>query len=372
MNADRDIARLGSGNASAAGIGKAYAAHLRKNMLFILLVFALLCVLGVFGLSVGGASYTVAESWRALLAGPGQDPVNIDMHRQIIWILRVPRVLSALAAGVGLAVSGLTMQTILRNPLASPYTLGISAAASFGAGLGIITKLNVLIVVLPAAIGYDLAIIGNSFVFTVVCTFLIYFLSKLQKASAETIVLFGVAMMFVFEAATSFLQYIGKPEELAELVYWMFGSLSKASWHKFYIILVCVVVCVLLTYRNVWNFNALMLGDESAQSSGVHVERLRVTGLLLSSLMTAVIVSLLGPIGFIGLVAPHVGRMLVGGDHRFLIPTTCLAGAGLLILADTLSCVVLAPAVLPVGIMTSFVGVPLLVYLIMKRRREHW
>jgi iron complex transport system permease protein len=372
MSAARKTTFSDPASGSVSGIRSAYAAHMRRNLFFILLMIALLCALCVFGLSVGGASYTVGESWRALLAGPAQDPSAIDIRRQIIWTLRVPRVLSALVSGIGLAVSGLTMQTILRNPLASPYTLGISAAASFGAGLGIITKLNVLLIVLPAAISYDLMIISNSFVFTAVCTFLIYFLSKLQKASAETVVLFGVAMMFVFEAATSFLQYIGKPEELAELVYWMFGSLSKASWHKFYIITVCVALCVLLTYRNAWNFNALMLGDESAQSSGVHVEGLRVTGLLLSSLMTAVIVSLLGPIGFIGLVAPHIGRMLVGGDHRFLIPMTCLAGATLLILADTMSCLVLAPAVLPVGIMTSFVGVPLLVYLIMRRRREHW
>jgi iron complex transport system permease protein len=356
----------------ASGIGRAYSAHTRKNLLFVFLMIAGVCALCVVGLSVGGASFSISESWRAILAGPAQDPSNTDIRRQIIWTLRVPRVLTAIVSGVGLAVSGLTMQTILRNPLASPYTLGISAAASFGAGLGIVTRFDVFSVFLPAAVGYDLMIIGNSFIFTVICTFLIYFLSKLKKSSAETIVLFGVAMMFVFEAATSFLQYIGKPEELAELVYWMFGSLSKASWHKFCVILVCVIVCVLLTYRNAWNFNALMLGDESARSSGIHVERLRVTGLLLSSLMTAVIVSLLGPIGFIGLVAPHIGRMLVGGDHRFLVPTTCLAGAALLILADTLSCVVLSPSILPVGIMTSFVGVPLLIYLIMQRRREHW
>jgi iron complex transport system permease protein len=148
--------------------------------------------------------------------------------------------------------------------------------------------------------------------------------------------------------------------------------MSKASWAKLQITVVCVAAGILLVYRNAWNLNALMMGDESAQSSGVHVERLRVMGLLVSSFMTAVIVSLLGPIGFIGLVAPHIGRMLVGGDHRFLIPITCLAGASLLVLADTLSCIILAPAILPVGIMTSFVGVPLLVYLIARRQKEHW
>jgi iron complex transport system permease protein len=342
-----------------------------RHRIFLMLVMAIfLCLMCVLGLSVGGASYSVSESWNAILAGPGRQSGNI--RHQIIWILRVPHVLMGVVGGIGLAVSGLMMQTILRNPLASPYTLGISSAASFGAALGIVSKISVLAVIIPAAIRQDLMIITNSFLFTVFCTFLIYFLSKLKQISAETIILFGVAMMYVFEAATSFMQYLGNPEELAELVYWMFGSMSKASWLKLEITTACVVFCVLLAYRQAWNFNTLMLGDESAQSSGVNVERLRIMGLLLSSLMTAVIVSLLGPIGFVGLVAPHIGRMLVGGDHRFLIPITCLAGAIVLVLADTISCVILAPAILPIGIMTSFVGVPLLIYLIAKRRKEHW
>lgn len=349
-----------------------YKKHMRRRFLLIGVMIVVLFILCVIGLSVGGASYSIAESWSALLAGPFYDPAIADIRRQIIWTLRVPRVLMGVVSGIGLGISGLILQTVLRNPLASPYTLGISAAASFGAALGIITKIGVLLAFFPAAISYDLMIITNSFIFTIICTFLIYFLSKLQTFSVETVVLFGVAMMYVFEAATSFMQYIGNPEELAELVYWMFGSMSKASWIKLEITLVCVIVCVLLTYRNAWNFNALMLGDESAQSTGIHVERVRITGLFLSSLMTAVIVSLLGPIGFIGLVAPHVGRMLVGSDHRFLIPVTCVSGAALLVLSDTLSCIILAPAILPVGIMTSAVGVPLLIYLITKRRKEHW
>jgi iron complex transport system permease protein len=150
------------------------------------------------------------------------------------------------------------------------------------------------------------------------------------------------------------------------------GIAGGLRYLKLKITALIVFACVLLAYRQAWNFNALMLGDESAKSAGINVERLRVFGLIVSSLMTAVIISLLGPIGFIGLVAPHIGRMLVGGDHRFLMPITCLAGAILLVLADTVSCVILAPAILPIGIMTSFVGVPLLVYLIAKRRKEHW
>ncbi|MDR0568737.1 MAG: iron ABC transporter permease [Spirochaetaceae bacterium] len=349
-----------------------YQAHIRWKFLLILLMFGLLCVLCVAGLSVGGASYSFAESWEALLAGHPQRGVDAPVRHRIIWTLRAPRVLMGAVSGVGLAVSGLMMQTILRNPLASPYTLGISAAASFGAALGIISKFSVLVFLFPVDLRQDLIIITNSFIFTVLCTFLIYFLSKLNRITAETVALFGVAMMYVFEAATSFMQYIGNPEELAELVYWIFGSMSKASWIKLRITAVCVGICVAAAYRQAWNFNALMLGDESAQSIGVGVERLRIFGLLLSSLMTAVIVSLLGPIGFIGLVAPHIGRMVAGGDHRFLIPVTCIAGGILLVFADILSSVILAPAILPIGIMTSFVGVPLLIYLIAKRKKEHW
>jgi iron complex transport system permease protein len=353
-------------------LGRLYITHTRRRLLLIfgmVLVLALLCLLG---LSVGGASYSVSQSWEALLAGPPAKDRGAPIRHHIIWILRVPRVLMGVVGGIGLAVSGLMMQTILRNPLASPYTLGISAAASFGAALGIISKLSLVAILFPVAVRQDIMIISNSFLFTLICTFLIYFLSKLKRISAETILLFGVAMMYVFEAATSFMQYIGNPEELAELVYWMFGSMSKASWIKLQITTVCVGLCVLLCYRQAWNFNSLMLGDESAQSIGINVEALRILGLLLSCFMTAVIVSLLGPIGFIGLVAPHIGRMLVGGDHRFLIPITCLAGGMLLVVADTISCIILSPAVVPVGIMTSFVGVPLLIYLIAKRRKEYW
>jgi iron complex transport system permease protein len=347
-----------------------YSRQAQKRLLLILLMVGLLFVCCIAGFSVGGASYSIRERWNAILAGPGSEDGSIS--QRIIWVLRVPRVLMGVVSGIGLATSGLMMQTILRNPLASPYTLGISAAASFGAALGIVSRISVVAILIPSAFRQDIMIIGNSFVFTVLCTFLIYFLSKLKQMTAETIVLFGVAMMYVFEAATSFMQYLGNPEELAELVYWIFGSMSKASWAKLKITALVVFICVLFSYRQAWNFNALMLGDEAAQSAGINVERLRVFGLIVSALMTAVIISLLGPIGFIGLVAPHIGRMLVGGDHRFLMPITCLAGSILLVLADTVSCVILAPAIIPIGITTSFIGVPLLVYLITKRRKEHW
>lgn len=351
---------------------KDYRKHIKKKLL---LLFALLVVLfgvGLVGLSVGGSSYNIQESWEALWAGMWSTGlVELDTSQQVIWDLRVPRVLMAIVGGAGLAFAGLIMQTILRNPLASPYTLGISAAASFGAAVAIVLKTGIISFI-GIQMNFDYLIIANSFLFSFLCTVIIYTLSKAQKVSPETLVLLGVAMMFLFSAATSLLQYIGDPEELAALVYWMFGSLSKASWSTFQITFIVVLITILVAYRWSWDLNSLMLGDESAKSTGIDVDRLRISSLALASMTTAVIISLLGPIGFIGLVAPHLGRIIIGGDHRFLILVASLLGAILLVLADSIARTILAPVVIPVGIITSFVGVPLLIYLMIRRRKEHW
>ncbi|QNO16620.1 iron ABC transporter permease [Alkalicella caledoniensis] len=349
-----------------------YTKHIQKKIAMLCLLTVLLFAVGLVGLSLGGSSYTVRESWEALRGGlsfSNSDVVNT--RHNIIWKLRVPRVMMAIIGGAGLAFSGVVMQTILKNPLASPFTLGISSAASFGAALAIIMRtgfLGIFDITLP----YDYLITGNAFTFSLICTMIIYGLTKLQKVSSETIILLGVAMMNLFSAATSFLQYLGDPDELASLTYWMFGSLSKVTWSKLHITCLLVIPIILLIYRRAWDLNSLMLGEESAKSTGINVERLRLTCFILTSLVTAVVVSFLGPIGFIGLVAPHLGRILFGGDHRFLIPASSLLGALLLLLADTIARTLLAPVVIPVGIITSFVGVPLLIYLMMRRRTEHW
>ena len=350
---------------------EAWQASRKQKAVYIVGLAVLLFFLLLVGLSNGGASFNVAESWDALLSGITLEKEEMDVSQRIIWQLRVPRVLMAIAGGMGLAVAGLVMQTILRNPLASPYTLGISSAASFGAAIAIVTGLSANSF-MGGLIPANYIIAFNAFLCAAVCTFVVYGLSKTQQVTAETIVLFGVAMNFLFSAATSFLQYIGSEERLAELVYWMFGSLSKATWGKLQLTAVVVAIVMLLIFMKAWDYNALALGDETAGSLGLNVERLRVFGLLLSSLVTAVIVSLLGPIGFIGLVAPHIGRILIGSDHRYLIPISALLGACLLLAADVLSCKILSPVVVPVGIVTSFVGVPLLAYLVTRRRTERW
>lgn len=349
-----------------------YEISLHRKIIIIVMLCIAVFALFLLGISIGGATFSIRESWGALLSGIFSNKEELDVAGQIMWKLRLPRVLMAIVSGAGLAAAGLVMQTILKNPLAAPYTLGISSAASFGAAISIVSGigLNTLLPSVKLPEGYN--VILNAFICAFICTFAIYALSRTQRVTAETIVLFGVAMNFLFSAGTSFMQYLGTQEELAELVYWMFGSLSKTTWNKFWLVLVCTIVSVLLIYRKSWDFNALLLGDETAGSLGLNVERLRIFGLIISSFATAIIVSLLGPIGFIGLVAPHLGRMMVGTDHRFLIPVSCLLGSCLLLAADILANVILSPRVIPVGIVTSFVGVPLLVYLITRRKAEYW
>jgi iron complex transport system permease protein len=267
-------------------------------------------------------------------------------------------------AGMGLAVAGSAMQGILKNPLASPFTLGIASAATFGASLAIILG--------AGFVSGQYLIVGNAFVFTMLASLTVYGLAKYKGITPETMILAGIAIMYLFSAMTSFLQYVGESEEVHEVVFWMMGSLGRSSWDKVGIIALVTVVCTLALMYFSWDINALGAGDETAKSLGVNVEFVRVLCMMMASLITASVICFTGTIGFIGLVAPHITRMVVGGDHRFLLPASGLVGALILLAADTVARTILAPVILPVGIMTAFLGVPFFIYLFLKRRMEYW
>lgn len=349
-----------------------YFKFIERKLLIIFLLVCLLVVVIISSISLGASSLTIDESLYAIFSKILPQFVSSSkLAEGIIWKLRVPRVLMGVITGIALAAAGVVMQAILKNPLASPYTLGISSAASFGAALAIVMGTGFL-KFFTQGIGYEFLIISNSFIVTLICTFIIYFLTKVQKATSETIILLGVAMMFLFSAGLSFLQYIGDPDELAELAYWMFGSLSKGNWTKLKITAVIIAIILPIFLKWSWEFNALASDDEMAKSLGINVEKIRLKSLLLSSLLTAISTCFLGPIGFIGLVAPHFARMIVGGDHRFMLPVACLVGAILLLFADTVARTIIAPAIIPVGIVTSFIGVPLFIHLMLNRKKEYW
>lgn len=350
----------------------AYKAETRKRWLTVALLLVPLIALILAGLVLGAAELSPAASWSALINKLTGQPTakGAKLAETIVWQLRVPRVLMATIGGFALSVAGLMMQTILRNPLASPYTLGISAAASFGAAVTIV--LSSRLPFIGEKLPFEWVIVTNSFACCLIATAAVFIMSKLQSVTPETIVLLGVSMMFMFSAGTSLLQYLGDQDQLAELAYWMFGSLNKATWTKTTIAGILLIFGLVMVQRWVWDLNALFSDDETAISSGVNVEKVRLKAMLLASLLTAAVVSFLGPIGFIGLVAPHLARIVVGGDHRYLVPATILLGGCVLLFADLLSRTLFAPVTIPVGIVTSFVGVPLLIVLMVRRKAEHW
>jgi iron complex transport system permease protein len=281
-----------------------------------------------------------------------------------VWNLRLPRIFLGIIAGVGLGIAGCVMQAILRNPLASPYTLGISSGAGFGASLAILAGAGI--------VGGKYLIIGNAFVFALLVSFIILGLSSRKGATPETMILAGIAMMYLFGAMTTILQYFGEAEAVKEAVFWMVGDLNRSSWPVVTIILGTLLCCAPLLMMKSWDLNVMGAGDETAKSLGVNVKRTRVITMVVSTLLVATIVCFTGTIGFIGLVAPHMTRLAIGGDNRYVLPVSGLLGAVLLISADLVARRIIAPVILPVGAVTAFMGAPLFLYLIMRRRREYW
>lgn len=288
---------------------------------------------------------------------------------RIIWNVRMKRVIGGILIGAGLSMAGVVMQCILRNPLASPYTLGLSNAAAFGAAFSIVFVSSGSMA--SSAISIDNPFVTTlfAFAFSMLATCIILFLTKVTGVTAETMVLAGIAISAIFSAGLSFTQYVASESQLANIVSWMFGDVGRATWSwNAFVLAVLAPVAVYFFCRR-WDYNALDAGEETAKGLGVNAERERITGMVLSSLLCSVIVSFFGIIAFIGLLGPHISRMIVGGDHRYLMPAAMLIGAIILVVSDLVGKTVMAPQVIPVGIITSLLGGPLFVYLLVRRRR---
>lgn len=352
-----------------SGVLERYKEYVDKRVVFFFVFSVLLVFLGTFSLTIGPANVSIPEAASALIGKAGTDSLNA-----IVWNIRVPRVLSAIAAGAGLSVAGVAMQSILRNPLGSPYTLGISHAAAFGAAFSVI----VLGAGTIQSSTSDAVILNNPYIVTIsafawalVSTFVILLLARLRKASPATMILTGIALGSLFTAGYTAMQYFASETELASIVFWTFGDVGRATWRDLGLMLVAVVPTSTYFLHKSWAYDVLDSGDESAKSLGVDVDKLRLHGMLLSCFVTALIVSFVGIIGFVGLVVPHIIRRIIGGNERYLIPSSCILGAVLLLASDTAARTIIAPIVLPVGILTSFLGAPLFIYLVV-RGREYW
>ena len=341
----------------------------KRNKLIIIAMLASVIVLSVACLFAGSSNMSFADALEAL-AGNGT-AANV----RIIWKIRVPRVLAAMIAGAGLAVSGLIMQTTLNNAMASPTTLGVSNAAVFGANLSIIVFAGGFLSTGNNLNSFDVganpyATSFMAFLFSVLSILLILGLCTIRSFSPNVVVLSGMAIGSVWTAATTILQFYATDVGLSAAVIWNFGDLGRATYRTDSIMLAVVTVGLIYFLLMSWKFNALLSGEATAKTMGIHVESLRFTAMLLASVITAVCVSFLGIIGFVGIICPHVTKKLLGQDHRVTIPVSAMSGSLLLLFADTLSRSMGGGSALPVGAITSLLGAPFFIAIIFSRKEN--
>lgn len=339
-----------------------YRRRVRSRAGILLLLLLALLVSTLLDITTGPGDYSLSEVFQVLLNPDAAGP----RLRVVIWELRLPVALMALTVGAMLAAAGAGMQTILNNPLADPFTLGISSASAFGAALAIVLGIQLL------PFGGNALITFCAFLFALLTAGLLFLFTRLRGTSSETMVLIGIALLFTFNALLGVLQYTATDVQLMQIVFWMMGSLSKADWEK---LAICAAVLLLSTpffLLRSWALTALRLGDDRAAALGVNAARLRIQMLIVISLLSATAVSFVGTIGFVGLVGPHIARMLVGEDQRFFLPAAVIAGALMMSLTSLLSKSVTPGVIYPVGIITSLIGIPFFVGLILSVRRRNW
>ncbi len=324
------------------------------------LSFGLLVWFVILDLGIGPSNMSLASVLDTLIAGPnGADKAATT----IIWYLRMPQSLMGVIVGACLGIAGLQMQTILDNPLASPFTLGFSAAAGFGAALAIMFGSFIPLpeyLITPAA----------AFLMTLLACLIVYTMVRILGESPEILVLCGIGVLFLFQSLQSLLQYLASPEVLQQIVFWLFGSLLKANWTSVTVTGSIMICCLPFVARDVWRLTVLRLGDANAASLGLNVPSLRRRSFIIIALLTATAVSFVGTIGFVGLVAPHVAKSVVGEDHRFAIPVAAIMGSVILVSASVFGKLISTGGVIPVGIITAIAGIPMLFTVIYSQNRR--
>ncbi|MBX2829923.1 MAG: iron ABC transporter permease [Rhodospirillales bacterium] len=332
--------------------------HRRRVLIVLGMILALVFCL-VLDLMAGPAGLAIMDILGGII-----DPQSLDLrHRIILWDVRLPDALIALAVGAALGLAGIETQTILDNPLASPFTLGVSSAAVLGASLAI-----VVFPVLPFL--PETAILpGMALVFALGAGVLILLIVGWSGGARETVVLFGIALVFLCNALTAGLQYLASAEAVQQIVFWTIGNLTRAGWLEVGLVSACLIAVLPFSLRHVWIMTLLRGGEAHARSMGINVARLRMWVILRISILAAFAVCFVGAIGFIGLVGPHIARLLLGEDHRMLVPGSAICGALILSLASFLSKALIPGIIIPVGILTAVVGVPVFLGLLAGRRK---
>lgn len=342
-----------------------YDSHIRRKRLTLSVSILLVLALGLFSITQGSIKLSLAEILRTFF-GHGE-----QSSKTVVFGIRLPRVTAAILVGAALGVTGAVMQCVLNNPLASASTLGVSQGAAFGAAISILFfgggvvaggSANVAV-----AVDNPYIVTLCAFVFGSLSTVVILLLSQLKRnLGSGGLVLAGVALSSLFTGGSTLLQYFADETKLSAIVFWTFGNLGGVGWKQLAVLAVIVLATMVYFTLNRWNYNAMRNGSEVAKSLGVDARRLMLASMGVCSLTAAVSVAFAGIISFIGLVAPHIMRKFVGDDYRFLVPCSAAGGALVLLAADTFGRLIIQPVILPVGAITSFLGAPVFLALLLK------
>ena len=340
-----------------------YHRTLRRRLLFVLFCLVVIVITVGYAISYGPLDISFAKTYETIwnhitkhVTEPGIDYIIIHV--------RSPRVVAGILAGAGLAICGVVMQSVLRNPLADPYTTGVSSGASFGANTAIFFGLSA---------ASNVPTITMAFLFSLLPTLAIVVMSR-SKASGSptTMIMFGIGLMYIFNALTTVLMLWSNPEDLAAIYQWQVGSLAKVTWDHIPYMLAVTLAGGIIIQIMATRLNILATGDDSAKALGLNAHRMRVVFLALTGLISAAIVSFTGVLGFVGLVTPHICRIFIGADNRYLLPASMMFGAMLMIVADLLGRAVIPNAVLPAGVVMAFIGGPTFIWLLLRKGSKAW
>lgn len=338
----------------------------RKWTFMVACVVVIICVAG-YAVTIGAYDIKFFEAyqimWDHLIGRVPTDEIGVTKD-YIVVTLRTPRIAVGIIAGAGLAVAGVVMQSTLLNPLADPYTTGISSGASFGATLAMTMGVTV-------ASG-QYSIVLNAFIFALVPMCVILFVAKIKNSSPTVMIMAGIAVMYIFNACTTVMMLWANPNDLQQVYEWQVGSVSRVTWDSVPVMLAITVIGIIVMQLMSKKLNVLATGEDNANALGVNASQLRMINLLVVSLVTASIVSFTGLIGFVGLVSPHIARIFIGSDNRYLIPCSAVLGSALLVGADLVGRVIVAPATLQVGVVMAFLGGPMFLWLIMRKKSHVW
>lgn len=335
----------------------AYQQTWRRRQLFLILLLAAIFAMACIDLLLGPAELKWASLVQTLFT-PGSVSQTLDV---IVWQIRLPQAVMAIVVGAALGLAGAEMQTVLNNPLASPFTLGVSSAAALGAALTLVFNWQL------APIPQQYVLVLAAFTLALLCALLLDAVARRARIGTAGIVLFGIALVFTFNALLSLVQLIASAAALQDLVFWMMGSLERSDWPKALMMTAALAAVLPFSLRRAWQLTALRFGDDRAASLGVDAQRVRRGALLRISVLASLAVALVGVIGFIGLVAPHIARKLWGEDHRWYLPASACIGSAILISASVAAKLISTHTVIPVGIVTTLVGIPFFIVALMRR-----